>query len=90
MTGSQEHAAILRAVASRAVREARTAWKKAHDTPDEKHTREAFRSCVLAARVLRKTAEVMPREARQMRAEAKRLDAAADELKTRLVHIVEA
>lgn len=83
------HALILRRVALETLRRARAAWKTAHATPDEKHTREAFRSCILASRALRSAAKANPKEARRMLAEAKHIDTAAETMKDRLVHIIE-
>lgn len=89
MLSEQAHAAVLRRVATTAIADARAAWRRAREHPDEKHTREAFRLCVFAARSLRTAAHVLPRDRRAMLAEAKKLEAAADDLKARLVRIVE-
>jgi hypothetical protein len=86
---AQAHAAILRRVASTAIDDARAAWRKARASPNEKRIRAAFRSCVFAARALRRAAGVLPHDAPQMIEEAKKLDSAAEELKARLVRIVE-
>lgn len=90
-TAKRRHAEILCRVAARALGDARKAWRKARATPGEKHTRMAFRTCVFAARALRSAAEVVAQlEAEQMIAVAVSLDAAADELKIKLAHIIEA
>jgi hypothetical protein len=90
MASERSNPLILRRVAAHTLRLARAAWKGAIAEPDEKHTREAFRSCVLASKALRSAARATPKEeARRMLSEAKRLDAAAEEMKARLVRVVE-
>lgn len=88
MISPHAHAAILRKVAHTAVEDARAAWKLARKRPNEKRTRAAFRSCVFAARALRRSADTLPRDREQMIEEAERLDAAAEELKAKLVRLV--
>lgn len=88
MVSARAHAAILRDVAARALRDARAAWRKAQESPTVGRTRGAFRACVLAARTLRSAAEVNPAEAVQMRAEARRVEAVADRLKIELARMV--
>lgn len=89
MASERSNPLILRRVALETLRRARAAWKRARAAPDEKHTREAFRSCVLASKALRRAAAAIPREARHMLAEADRLDVAAKAMRDRLVRIVE-
>jgi hypothetical protein len=72
--------------------DARAAWKEARAHPDEKRTRAAFRQCVLAARMMRRAAGTLAAggdRRRRMTADAERIKAAADDLKARLVRIVE-
>lgn len=89
MATERSNPLILRRVAAYTLRLARVAWTQAIAKPDEKHLREAFRSCVLASKALRSAAGAIPREARRMRAEADRLDDAAEKMKARLVRVVE-
>ena len=86
---AQAHAAILFRVAAKTVAEARAAWEKVRSSSDETDLRTAFRACVLAARASRRAAAVHDaHESARLTAEANRLDAAATDLKTRLVRAV--
>lgn len=71
--------------------DARAAWKEACASPDEEHTRAAFRQCVLAARIVRRAADALSDgdERRGMVRDAGRIEAAADELNALLARIVE-
>lgn len=80
---------ILRAAAARALADAREAWKKARASPDDRTVRNAMRACLLAGRMLRRAANVVPGESPAMLQEAERLDAAAAKLRTELVTILE-
>lgn len=85
MPSTEADAAILRRVAATALDDSRAAWKEAHERPTAASVRAAFRSCVFAARALRRAAGVLPSEAQAMRDAAGRLDVAAGELKAKLV-----
>lgn len=73
-----------------AILDARAAWKEARATPDETHIREAFRRCVLAARIVRRVAATLPPGdgQRRMIDEAERIAVTAAGLRTRLARIV--
>lgn len=86
---AEAQAAILRKVAALTLGKARTAWKKARDSPTEKRVRAAFYACVLASRTLRKAAAVTPGQATEMLAEAGRIDVEAKALNAQLARIVE-
>jgi hypothetical protein len=60
--------------------DARTAWRVASSTTTEDTVRGAYRASVLAARTLRRAAEVTPDQAGEMLAAAGRVGAAADGL----------
>ena len=79
--------AIVRRVSVLAVRAARLAWTKAHESPSEATLRHAYRSCVLASRALRKAAAVTPRDAKEILEQAERIDVTAEELKASLASL---
>jgi hypothetical protein len=83
--------AVLLRVAARAIAEARSAWKRAHGSSDATTLRAAFRACVLAARAARTAAQAYAHDAHEphrLMVEAQKLDAAAEDLKARLVETV--
>ena len=80
---------VLRVAATRALNDARKAWRKARKEHDERTVRDAMRACLLAGRMLRRAASAVPSEAAAMRLEAERLDSAAAKLRTELVAILE-
>lgn len=84
MAKPRENAAILRRVAAMAVRDARVAWKRAHDIPSEIRLRKAYRACLLAARTLRKAAAVSPRDEVRILEQAEAAEAARDDMKAQL------
>lgn len=89
-TVTTARALIARNAAMRAVEDARAAWLLARDAPSEDSVRDAFRRCVLAARMCRKAADVMPpHRGLQMLEEAQRLDKSAASLSAQLVQLVE-
>lgn len=77
--------AVLRGATSRAVLDARRAWKRARDAPTEKNVKAAFVRCVLAVRLLRKAAKVSPEDGDRMLEMAQQTEVEADKLKARLV-----
>lgn len=81
------HARILRAVAARALGDARAAWRQARSSSTEDTVRGAYRASVLAARTLRRAADVTPDQAGEMLAAAGRVDVAAAGLLDQLVRI---
>lgn len=81
------HAAILLRVAARTVSEARQAWTKAQAARDVPSYRLALRACVLATRAARRAADAYGHDTRavaRLTVEAAKLNAAAEDLKTRL------
>lgn len=82
-------ARILRAVANRALDEARAAWSAARASPTETNVRAAMRACVLAARALRRAAPHSHGDASSMLAAAKRTDEAAAKFRDDLVTMAE-
>lgn len=84
MTEPRESVAIVRRVAAMAVRDARVAWKRAHDIPSETRLRKAYRACLLAARTLRKAAAVSSRDQAQILEQAALAEAARDDMKAQL------
>jgi hypothetical protein len=83
------HAATLRAVALRAVDDARSAWREAQARPSEWSIRAALRACVLAARTLRRASVEYPDEEQEMIERAMLLDESAVGLRLKLVRLVE-
>lgn len=84
----EAHGLILLQVASRTLRDARAAWRRARDSTDEHVLRAAYQACMLAAHAMRDAVYAPGNdsaETRRIHAQMKRIDDAADELKTRLV-----
>lgn len=83
-------AAIVRRAAATAILDARAAWKEARATPDEERVRDAFRRCVLAARLVRRAAGMLRGVAqRRWVKSAELIEATANDLKVQLARIVE-
>lgn len=88
VVSEQANALILLRVAKKTVDDARRAWKSAASSKDAAIIRSAFRACMLAARSARNAAtasSARPIAAARLTAQADKLDAAAAELKHRLV-----
>jgi hypothetical protein len=86
--GERAHAAILLRVATKALHEARRAWKRADGSSDAAIVRSALRACVLAARTARRAGRAYVHDAdahARLVGEAGRLDAAVSSLEARLV-----
>ena len=81
-TGKQ-HADILLAVAARAGRDARAAWRRARATPNLANLRAAFRACVIAVQCVNRAAADAHNAplAPGLRAKAREINAAIETLK---------